>query len=261
MYLCYYDESGDDGFPNYSSPFFILTATYLNHLDWKESYQIIYDFRKTIKSDYGLPVKIEMHAKDFLLAKRPYKEFSFSIKDRLEIISRFCSLVAKLKVKVINTCIVKPRIKKKDYNVLDVALTYSVQRIENDLKSDPDKRFMIITDTGRVGKMRKTTRRIQKINFIPSKFNPNSYRQEIAMLIEDPLQKDSDQSYYIQLSDLISYVVHLYSIKYLKIGDYSNRLKGVLDESIVLGLMEELRPAFNLKASHDNKFGIVYYPK
>jgi hypothetical protein len=261
MYLCYYDESGDDGFPTFASPFFIFTAIYLHHLNWKELYQIIHDFRKGITKDYGLPVKIEMHTKNFLLAKNPFKQYAYSVQDRLEIISKFCRLIAKLNVKVINTCIVKPRIKKQDYKVLDKALTYSVQRIENDLRSNADERFMIITDPGRVGKMRKTTRRIQKINFIPSKFNPIPYRQEIAMLIEDPLPKDSNQSYYIQLSDLISYIVHLYSIKHLQIGDFSNRLKCVVDESVVLGWMEELKPALNLKASPDNKYGVVYYPK
>lgn len=31
MYIAYYDESGDDGFPAYSSPLFVLTALYPEH--------------------------------------------------------------------------------------------------------------------------------------------------------------------------------------------------------------------------------------
>ncbi|WP_204279881.1 hypothetical protein, partial [Serratia marcescens] len=72
-----------------------------------------------------------------------------------------------------------------DYDVLKNALTYNVQRIENDLNINPDNRFMIITDEGRVSKMRSTTRQIQKINFIPSMFNYDTYRKEIEKLIED----------------------------------------------------------------------------
>lgn len=261
MYLCYYDESGDDGYPNYASHFFIFTVIYIHHLSWKESYQKIYSFRKEIKNDYGLPVNIEMHTKKFLLNKNPYRQYNFSNRDRLEVVSKFCKLISRLNLKIINTCIVKPRIKKQDYNVLDNALTYSVQRIENDLRSNTSERFMIITDPGRVGKMRKTTRRIQKINFIPSRFNLNPYRKEIEKLIEDPLPKDSKESYYIQLSDLISYIVNLYSIKHLGIGNFSNRLSGVVSETIVRGWMNELKPALNLKASGTNEFGVVYYPK
>ena len=261
MYLCYYDESGDDGFPKYASPFFIFTAIYIHHMHWQESYRAIYAFRKKIKEDYGLPVKIEMHAKKFLLDKNPYKRYAFSTIDRLEIISKFCKLISQLSLKVINTCIVKTRIRNKDYKVLDKALTYSVQRIENDLRHNSDERFMIITDPGRVGKMRKTTRRIQRFNYIPSQFNSFSYRQEIKMLIEDPLPQDSRQSYYIQLSDIISYIIHLYTIHHLKVGKISNRLKGVVDESVVRGWMDNLKPVLNLKASGKNEFGVVYYPQ
>jgi hypothetical protein len=48
----------------------------------------------------------------------------------------------------------KTRIKRADYAVLDWALKFSVQRIENGLGSTGDdaSRFLIITDPGRVGK-------------------------------------------------------------------------------------------------------------
>ncbi len=36
MYIAYYDESGDDGYPRYSSPLFVLSVTYLHYLNWKD---------------------------------------------------------------------------------------------------------------------------------------------------------------------------------------------------------------------------------
>jgi hypothetical protein len=39
MFLAYYDESGDDGFPQTSSQLFVLTAVYQHHLVWKENYE------------------------------------------------------------------------------------------------------------------------------------------------------------------------------------------------------------------------------
>lgn len=263
MQIAYFDESGDDGFPLYSSPLFVLTAVYLHHLNWKECYQAIYDFRKDLKQSFDFPVKLEMHSRYFLLNKKPYRNLSISEQDRLKIFELYCEMIASLNIKIVNVVIVKPRIKNQDYVVLDRALTYSVQRIENDLNPtlNPNEKFMIITDPGRVGTMRKTTRKVQKINFIPSRFSPQSYRKEITALIEDPLPKDSKESYFIQIADLVAYIVYLYGLRKTKVGGFSNRLSIFLKEKHVKNWMEKLKPSLNLNASTADNFGVVFYPK
>lgn len=73
------------------------------------------------------------------------------------------------------------RIHFVDYGVLDTALRFSAQPIENDLDParNPESRFMIITDPSRVESMRSTTRKIQRVNYIPSRFSMKPYRREI----------------------------------------------------------------------------------
>ncbi len=263
MRIVYYDESGDDGFPVYSSPLFCLTATYMHYLSWKENYEAVLDFRRRLKNEFNFPVKIEFHTKYFLLDKNPYKDLKISNDDKKEIISFFCQLISRLDLKIINTVIVKERLSNPKFEVLDTALTYSIQRIDNDLEtsSNPNDRFMIITDPGRVGKMMKTTRKIQRINFIPSKYSTSHYRKEIKYLIEDPLPKDSKQSYFIQISDLISYLVTLYTIKNFDLGELPNRLKDFTEFSEIRSWLDILIPVFNLKATRSNEYGIVYHPK
>jgi hypothetical protein len=262
MFLAYYDESGDDGFPEYSSALFILTATYFHFSEWKNNYEKIYLFRKKLKEEFQIPVKVEMHSKKFILNKNPYKDFNLSDESRIRIVELFCALIADLKVKIINVAINKKKITTVKYNVLDTAFTYSIQRIENDLvQQGTDKRFMIITDPGREAKMRDTSRKIQKINFIPSKYTDVTYRNEIKLLIEDPLPKESKESFFIQISDFVSYLVHLYLLKELKIGDYSNRIPEMITHERVCAWMQLLKSSLNLKASGGNEYGIVYYPK
>jgi hypothetical protein len=263
MHIAYYDEAGDDGFPKYSSPLFVLSCIYFHYLNWRPIFDTILNFRREIKSRYNIPVRMEMHTRDFLLNKKPYGSLRLSEQNRIEIVGLFCDLAANLDLKVINVVIVKPKIKKQDYQILDTAVKYSVQRIENDLnpKNDPSQRFMLITDPGRVGKMTQTTRRIQRINFIPSKFGPATYRKEIATLIEDPLPKNSDQSFFIQLADLISYVVYLYSSNATGIAGYPNRMGYFVSPETVAGWMERLKPSLNLQASGQNAYGVVFHPK
>ena len=262
MYISYFDESGDDGFPQYSSPIFVLSALYLHHLNWKDIFNTIYNFRKQLKKDFNIPINVEMHTKYFLLNKKPYRDMDLKDEDRILVIDLLCDLISQLDWKIINVVINKTKISIDNYQILDRALTYSVQRIENDLqKSDPTKKFMVITDEGRVGKMRSTTRKIQRINFIPSKFTPSSYRQEIKSLIEDPLPKSSKESYFIQTSDTVAFIVYLYSIFKLKVGKPHNRLPKEINRKKINNWMDRLKESLNTEASGDDEYGVVCYPK
>lgn len=262
MQIAYYDETGDDGYPAYSSPFFVLSALYLHYLNWQPIFETIREFRRNLKNSFGLPVRTEMHTRPFLLNKKPYRSLALSDNDRITIVNLFCDLIGSLDLKIINVVIVKPRIKSSKYQVLSTALKYSIQRIENDLNParNPQEKFMIITDPGRVGKMRKISRRIQRINFIPSKFGLSSYRREIKSLIEDPLPKDSKESYFIQLADVVSFIVYLHAVESTGIGQISNRLAKLLPPTQVARWMEKLKDSFNLQASQKNRYGIVFHP-
>ncbi len=39
MFISYFDETGDDDYPKYSSELFVLTSIYMYFLDWKSNYQ------------------------------------------------------------------------------------------------------------------------------------------------------------------------------------------------------------------------------
>ena len=208
MHLVYYDESGDDGFPEYASPLFVLSAVYCPALDWRENFDIIAGFKRQLAKDFNFPIKLEIHTRELLLNKKPYAPLRLSGADRTEIVRRFCQVAAQLSLRSISTAVVKPWIKKPDFSVLDRALSYSVNRIETDLRGATANRFLIITDDGRVAKMRSTTRRMQKINFVPSKMDGTPYQRDIRHLIEDPLPKNSKESHFIQLSDLLAFLFY-----------------------------------------------------
>ncbi|MBP8016526.1 DUF3800 domain-containing protein [Candidatus Gracilibacteria bacterium] len=262
MFICYFDETGDDGFPERSSDLFVLTSVYTHYQNWKENFLKIKEFRTQLKKDYNFPVKLEFHTKNFLTDKNPYRELNLSYEQRKEIIFLFFNLVSILDINIINVVIDKNNITTKDYDVLENALKYNIQRIENDLKQKgSDNKFLIITDEGRLSKMVRVAREIQKINFIPSKYNPAGYRCEIEKMIEDPLPKKSDESYFIQISDMISYIVFLYSQrKFVDNTKWANRVTNILSYGDEINLLDKIKNVLNLKASL-NDYGIVYYPK
>src|SRR5699024_3372939 len=97
-----------------------------------------------------------------------------------------------IKGKIVNTIIDKEALVKQDYPILSNALTYTIQRIEN----DSDWRYLIISDKGRISIMKKTARAIRNYNPITSMFNKDTYyNAPIKNMIEDILEKDSEESY------------------------------------------------------------------
>ncbi len=262
MFVAYFDEAGDDGFPQYSSPLFVLSAVYLHYQNWQDNYELLHQLRQRLHSSYGLPVKQELHTKALLLNKAAYRDLKLSDEQRLEIIEQFCDAVAHSKLKAINVAIIKTAIAVPKYDVLDTALTHSIQRIDSDLESiDPANKFLLITDEGRVGKMRLTTRKIQHDNVVQSKFGAGTYHKEITSLIEDPLPKESKESYFIQLADLIATVVYLHKLSEKGAGEFHNRMPAAVTPARLSNWLERMKPSLNLQAEPSDPYGIVCYPK
>ncbi|MEN9841180.1 MAG: hypothetical protein RL376_980 [Verrucomicrobiota bacterium] len=260
MFIAYLDESGDDGYPQTSSRLFVQSAVYLHHRQWQEAFASTREFRRKLAQESKFPFDVELHTRELLLNKDPYHALGIPEAERLELLAAFCRHIATLELRIINVVIDKSAIKTPEYAVLDKAVTYLIQRIENDLKPTDD-RFLLITDEGRVGMMRATARRVQRINFVPSKFGPEARRQEIRLMIEDPLPKRSHESYFIQFADLAACLTNLHMQVELGVATWPNRLARYARPQDIATLLELLKPRLNLKASAQHPLGIVCYPK
>ena len=230
--------------------------------EWKHNFRQLQLFRQELSKRYGFPVKQEFHTREFIQDKNPYHGL-YTPELRREILFEYVRHLAMLRVQAIVTVIDKTKIKNKDYDVLGKAFSYNIQRIENGLNKRPSPElFMVITDEGRVGKMTRVSRQIQRINYIPSKFEQKSSRKEIQLLIEDPLPKNSSQSYFIQAADTLAFISMLYATKYLCNNlEWANRVKKVLTPEDATLLMDTALPILHTKASRDDPYGIVCYPR
>lgn len=225
---------------------------------WQANYNTIVEFRKELKELYGLHVKEEMHTKHFLTDKEPYRNYKWTDDQKRTIIRNFTKMVSSLDISIVNVIIDKSNIDKPDYPVLANALKYNIQRIENTSKGEWN--YLIITDKGRLAPMRTTARAIRAYNPIPSKFI-GSFNKPIKNLIEDILEKDSKESYFIQICDFVSYFVHLYYKTRYKKENLPSRVGRLIDNDFVGSVMATLNSqgVFNERAS-TRKYGLVIYP-
>ena len=110
--------------------------------------------------------------------------------------------------------------------------------------------------------MKKTARSIRNYNPITSMFNnDNYYNSPIKNMVEDILEKDSKESYFIQICDFVSYIVNLYYKYVVKGKKMPKRIEEWLTTNDIIILMKILKNAFNLNASSSNEYGLVIYPK
>lgn len=261
MYICYFDESGDDGFPSTSSDIFVLTSLSLHYSKWKDINNEIAGFRKWLKKEYDFPVDFEFHTREFLLNKNPYKQLNIKPRLRKEIIYYFFDFLRQLDVIIVNSAVNKTLIRKPAYKVLKTALRDNVQSIDTYISEIGDiNRFLLITDEGRVGKMVNVTRQIQ-VNGAAGN-TTKIVGTGVRKLIEDPLPKSSKESYFIQLSDMVAYIIYLYILNniHLPSKPWSPRLLQVLNYGDEITLLDKIQHILYRKTAESERFGIIINP-
>lgn len=260
-YIAYFDETGDDGSNTSSSDSFILTSLYMKASDWQTNFELIRSCRNNLKELYGFHVSEEFHTKYLVSDKGSYRNYHWSLEERKNILIAMAKCISQLQAKIINIVIDKTKIDDQNYPVLKNALTYNIQRIDND--SHGLWNYIVITDKGRLAPMRSTARAIRAYNPIPSKYYDEQINRPIRSMIEDILEKDSSESYFIQVCDFVSYFVYLYYKTFYKKEVLPNRASKVLDDAFVRSVIATLRAGgvLNLKASTRNTYGLVIYPK
>lgn len=259
-YIAYFDETGDDGANTASSNQFVLTSLYMSTDSWQNNFDKVRECRKWLKEQFGFHMSEEFHTRHLVRGKGFYREHGWTNEQRQDILIAFTKCIASLDAKIINVVIDKTKITANDYKVLENALTYNIQRIEND--SNGKWKYLIISDNGRGAPMRKTARAIRSYNPVQSRFG-GYQNQPIQGLIEDIMEKDSRESYFIQICDFVSYFADLYYRTAEKNETLPNRVGRVVDNRFVKRLMVTLKKGevLNLKASSQHPYGFVIYPK
>jgi hypothetical protein len=66
MYLMYVDESGDPGLVRSPTAYFCLSGLIVHESQWRTFANQMLTFRRTLRVAYGLPIRAEIHAAQYL---------------------------------------------------------------------------------------------------------------------------------------------------------------------------------------------------
>lgn len=229
----YIDES-------YDAQKFCLSAIVIRHTEWRACFDRIKQHRNNLKQKYGIYLRKEIHSRDFVAGRGKIAPNFVSKRDRCKIFEGFLGLVASLpNVLIFNVCLDRTgrtdvhldawdrllnriertmlALEERELPLRRFLVSKITGLVPNTVLKDVDSRLnnytsraMIFADEGKEVPITKTFRKMNVFNPIPSRLggwasgNPTK-NIPLQRIIEDPIFKRSDQSYFIQLADCVAY--------------------------------------------------------
>jgi len=197
MWFAYIDESKEPG------RFYAYTALVTTGDQWASTFEKIKAFRAELRRDHGIYLAYELHAWKFVPGRGRPANRAIRKDERAEVFKKVLNFVA--------TCqsftIVGSVSRNQEY-----ALQRMVQRIQNTAKAR-GKNVLLFFDDGEAIATTRMMRKMRHHNPISS--NRGTWQDTgkvtknlpLTNILEDPIFKDSAQSYFIQLVDFCAYAL------------------------------------------------------
>jgi hypothetical protein len=206
VYLAYVDESGNTGLPG--SRTYTLGCAFLDVDRWPDSFDAMIQFRRSLRDAYRLPVRAELKANYLLRGKGALWGLHLTEAQRHAIYVEMMRLQAGLGLQTYAIVINKQELanRGRDENAREVAWEFLLQRIERlTTTSHPPVTAMVVHDEGEEAVVRKIARKARRAGTAGSAFGTGYLNRPARLLVDDPVSRDSRQSYFIQLADLSAY--------------------------------------------------------
>jgi hypothetical protein len=213
MYLLYADESGDTGLVNSPSKYFCLSGLVLHELRWHDTLDQIIQFRRLLRSKYGLKLREEIHAAHLIHRPNSLSRIPKSL--RLQLLRDIIDFQATIPDISILNILVKKDGKPIGTDIFEMAWTTLAQRFHNTISyknfpgpQNPDDKGMLIVDQTDEVKLRNLSRRMRRYNPVPKAYGGGYFSMPATTVVEDSVHRNSLHSYFVQLADVNAYFLY-----------------------------------------------------
>lgn len=204
MHILYVDESYDDRK-------FVMTALCVEDVAWRQTFDAIKAFRRELKTAWGIRISSELHAKVFVRdCSDNVSTRKLSQAERRLIFEQVLNCMAGLQIVLLNVCLEVPR-----WGSTNKAHAIAVERLANRVQTmmrATGSHAIVVFDEGKEAEIRKTVRRMNVFNPIPSAYGSwdggAGYKNIVLdRFIEDVWFKESKRSYFLQLVDFAAWAL------------------------------------------------------
>ncbi|MER7073232.1 DUF3800 domain-containing protein [Terrabacter sp. NPDC000476] len=202
MLLAYIDESGDSGQTNGSNTY-TLGCVLVRDTAWPDVFDNFLQFRRFVRARFGILLRDEIKANYLLRGGGDLKRFGFGEGIRHDIYRMHMRLAPKLGLQVFAVVIDKTKIQVWR-NPRDIAWGFLLQRLER-MSTKSGEPIMVIHDEGDSHAIRGLARKARRANTPGSAFGVGHLSLPARLILDDPVPRNSSQSFFIQLADLSAY--------------------------------------------------------
>jgi len=206
MYFAYFDESGDTGLtPVSPTSAFVLSAILIHDRDWLTALDKTVAFRRYLRDQFRIPSRAELKASWLIHNHGDIRASGLRFPARMNVYRAAMRFQRKAGVfRTFAVLINKSLISKTPTDVREIAWHYAIQRLERFGTANKDN-LQILPDEGHGGFIIKKTRAMRRFHYVRSAFGLDGLERKAENIVEDPSDRRSRESYFIQLADLNAY--------------------------------------------------------
>lgn len=209
MYLAYFDESGDSGIANSPTRFFVLSALLIHERDWLGGLDQLVEMRRAIKQKHGISTRPELKSTEIRRGRGPLLSLRWSPVQRAEF---FAQLMRSLQRRLAAAHIFAVAIDKvpcaaRGRDPRATAWEFALQRLDR-FARDFDERVCVFPDEGHALLIKRLIRRMRRFHTVPKRWGNGTFSIPTARIIEDPNDRQSHDSYFIQAADWAAFAAH-----------------------------------------------------
>jgi hypothetical protein len=192
----------------------------LHDSKWLEALDQCLAFRRYLKTAFHIPVRAELKAAWLIHNQQDIKSARLKFDARMKAykaamrFQRKCGLFT-----IFSVLIDKEKIQQRDrFDPRSMAWEYSIQRLER-FGTSTKENIHVVPDDGHAEFIRKTLRAMRRFSRVPSALGDDSLDRKAENILEDPSDRKSRESYFIQLCDLNAYAAVRKVLPTHKIGE------------------------------------------
>lgn len=208
--FAYIDETGDTGAfvaggSRSGSKSYSLGCLLVPMTGWTGALDDVVQMRRGISTTYGVRMAVEAKANELVGIKKTYRDLGLGDGQVRDIYQRHVDSVAAVSSGVGAIVIDKSKIRRPDIDVFSTAWEYLFTRLRKRAE-DSGHPIVVVHDKGEEDRVRRHLRRFRRLNWQGTGVG------NAPLLIEDAVPRDSRQSYFIQMADLVAYSASRYAI-------------------------------------------------
>jgi len=213
MYIFYMDDSGENGLH-------IFSALGVEDKYWREVFDAVRTYRRVLREKAGIFMNKELHATKFMSGRGRPSDRHLDADTRRRAFQYTLKCLAKIGPEKVIL-----------FNVAVRNQQWAYERILNRINRTMEARdsyAIIVSDEGKEAEYTKLVRKMGAYNPIPSKFGTwdggtaTGKNIPISRVLEDPVFRQSDASYFIQMVDFCAYALLRKEVPLSRIPDLSN---------------------------------------